>query len=344
VRISRAGVHVFPRMLKPIDTELRTTRSERISTGVPGLDTMLGGGTLRGNAIMIAGPSGSGKSTLATQFIAEGVRRGEPGVIAGFEETPPKYIEQANGFGFDMERAVREGQVELVYLRPLDLSVDETLYAIQDAVDRVKARRVVIDSLTGLEIALAPMFKEDFRESMYRLLGALTGAGISIMMTVEITESYTELRFSPHAVSFMTHDIILQRYVEIAGELKTIMTVVKTRGRAHSSELRRYEVTSRGVVVGDVVRDYEGLITGVPRLTQGAAGSEVQGSEGERAVLEALAQQRAAATEATLRRLTGLPQQALRRILVDLTRSKQAMRTRRAGQSTYRLPKTQRRD
>ncbi len=268
VRMSDSGVQVFPRMLKPVDSELRTTSSERISTGVAGVDDMLGGGTLRGNTLLIAGPSGSGKTTLATQFIAEGARRGEPGVIAIFEETPPKYAEQASGFGFDMQKMVDEGKVELMYLRPLDLSLDETLYELQQAVDRVKARRVVIDSITALEIALAPTFKDDFRESLYRLLGALTGAGITVMMTVEITESYTELRFSPHAVSFMTHDIILQRYVELDGELQNIMTVIKTRGRAHKQELRIYTITDAGLIVGDVLRGYEGVITAVPRAVK----------------------------------------------------------------------------
>jgi circadian clock protein KaiC len=265
-RLSADGLQIFPRMLTPVETELKTTPNEYISTGVPGVDDLLGGGTLRGNVLMVAGPSGSGKTMLATQFIAEGVKRGEPGVIALFEETPPKYAQQAKGFGFDMQNAINEGKVELVYLRPLDLSVDETLYAIQVAVDRVKARRVVIDSLTGLEIALAPPFKEDVRESLYRMLGALTGAGISVMMTIEITESYTELRFSPHAVSFMTHDIVLQRYVEIDGELKTVMTVIKTRGRGHKRELRCYEITDRGLTMGDVIRGYEGVITAVPRF------------------------------------------------------------------------------
>jgi circadian clock protein KaiC len=267
VRISAGGLEVFPRMLTPVQTELKKhAKNEFVSTGVPGLDDLLGGGTLRGNVLMLAGPSGSGKTTVATQFIAEGVKRGEPGVIALFEETPPKYAQQAKGFGFDMQQAIDEGKVELVYLRPLDLSVDETLYAIQLAVDRVKARRVVIDSLTGLEIALAPPFKEDVRESLYRLLGALTGGGVSVMMTIEVTESYTELRFSPHAVSFMTHDIVLQRYVEINGELQTVITVVKTRGRGHKRELRSYEITDRGLTLGDVIRGYEGVITAVPRF------------------------------------------------------------------------------
>jgi circadian clock protein KaiC len=282
VRINGDGVQVFPRMTKPVDTEFKPNHAGMMSTGVPGLDDLLGGGTLRGNVLMVAGPSGSGKTTVATQFIAEGIKNGEPGVIALFEETPPKYAEQAQGFGFDMPKAVRDKLVELVYLRPLDLSVDETLYEIQAAVERLKARRVVIDSLTGFEIALAPPFKEDVRGSLYRLLGALTGAGVSVMMTIEITESYTELRFSPHAVSFMTHDIILQRYVELDGELKNVMTVVKTRGRAHRKDLRRYEITEQGVVVGDVIRGYEGVITAVPRFIGDRAKLDDQGESGQR--------------------------------------------------------------
>ena len=86
----------------------------------------------------------------------------------------------------------------MVYVRPLDLSMDETLYAIQAAVDKVGAKRVVLDSISGLEAALAPAFKEDFLESLYRLLGALTGVGITILLTVEVTEPYNDMRFTPH--------------------------------------------------------------------------------------------------------------------------------------------------
>jgi len=124
----------------------------------------------------------------------------------------------------------------------------------------------VIDSLTGLEIALAPSFEEDFRESLYRLIGRLTGSRISILMTVENNDSYTELKFSPHAVSFMTNDIILQRYVEIDSQLKRVMTVIKTRSRKHPSDIRTYEITDRGIVVGDRLSDYQGIISGVPQL------------------------------------------------------------------------------
>ena len=139
IRISKEGVIAFPRMLKPVEEVQSTISRELISTGIAGLDEMLGGGTLRGNAVLIAGPVGSGKTTTAVQFIEEGVKHKEPGVVVIFEETAPKYLDQAKALGFDLEAYAKQGLVEIVYVRPLDLSMDETLYAIQTAVDKISA-------------------------------------------------------------------------------------------------------------------------------------------------------------------------------------------------------------
>jgi len=268
LRITSDGVSVFPRMVKPIEHRIEVQPTRYISSGIAGLDDMLGGGMIAGSALLVAGPAGSGKSTVAIQFLAEGVKRGEPGVLAMFEETPLKYLEQARGFDIDLEEMVRANMLKQIYVRPLDLSVDETLFEIQNAVQEVSAKRVVIDSLTGLEIALAPSFEQDFRESLYRLIGALTGDGITIMMTVENNDDYTELRFSPHAVSFMTNDIVLQRYVEVDSRLKRIMTIIKTRSRKHSEDIRSYEITGSGIVVGDRLEGMIGIIGGTPRRRQ----------------------------------------------------------------------------
>jgi circadian clock protein KaiC len=266
VRITADGVQVFPRLMKALGESTGSdVPNKMISVGVAGLDEMLGGGTKPGSSILVAGPAGTGKTCLALQFISEGVRNGEPGVMALFEETESKYVEQAQGLGVDIGEMSKKGLVEIVYARPLDLSVDEMLYAMEEAILRIGAKRVIIDSITGLEAALAPTFKEDFRESLYRLIGALTSSGVTLMMTVEQTESYNELRFTPHAISFLTHDVILQKYVEIEGELRTVMTVIKTRGRKHSREFREYTIGEEGIMVGEAMRDYNGIITGVPR-------------------------------------------------------------------------------
>ena len=200
-RITERGVQVFPRLIfglpetPPVAQRARPgARPPRLSVGVPRLDEMLGGGIPSGYSVLVAGPSGSGKTVLATEFLREGARHGEPGVIAVFEKRPSEYA-QTSAVGLD--QAVRDGQVGIIHTRPLDLSIDETLHELTEAIHRLKARRVVIDSLSGFELALAPTFREDFRESLYRLVAALTGMGVTVMMTAELEDSYTDLRFSP---------------------------------------------------------------------------------------------------------------------------------------------------
>ena len=202
-RITRDGLKVFPRLPKPEADPARADASQavapvqgRLSTGVRGLDEMLGGGVPRGYSAMVAGPSGSGKTVLAGQFIVEGVSRGERGVIAVFEKHPAGYL-RTTALGDTLGRMIHDGQITMVYLRPLDLSVDEALYELRETIARTKAQRVTIDSLSGFEMAVSPGFREDFRESLYRLVGVLTGLGVTVMMTIEIEDGYTELRLGP---------------------------------------------------------------------------------------------------------------------------------------------------
>jgi circadian clock protein KaiC len=263
-RITEEGLHVFPRTEIQLDLGGRPRPTGRLSTGVEGLDAMLHGGIPAGDSALVAGPAGSGKTLLCTHFVAEGVRLGEKAVVAVFEENPEAYSSRAASLGFDIDAMVERGDLRIIYLRPLDLSTDEALQAIQDAVQDLTASRVVMDSLSGFESALAQTVRDDFRESLYRMVTALTRAGVTVLMTVEVTEEYTSLRFSPHAISFLTDDLILQRYVELEGRLRKVMAVVKMRGSDHSKEWRAYEVTPQGVAVGEGLTAYRGIITGLP--------------------------------------------------------------------------------
>jgi circadian clock protein KaiC len=264
-RITDGGLQIFPRI--PEQTLKRATQKrERQSTGVPGMDEMIGGGIITGDAVMLTGPAGSGKSTVATQFMVAGLRAGETGVIAVFEEYPEEYIARANTRNPEVGAMIKAGKLEVIYLRPLDLSVDEALFAILEGVDRLGAKRVVIDSLSGFEVALAPTFREDFRESLYRLVGTLTATGVTVFMTAEVSEAFSEARFTTEKVSFITDEIFVQRYIELEGELRRVMAVIKMRGSDHSHEFRMYEVTAKGVLVGGPLKEYDGIITGVPTL------------------------------------------------------------------------------
>ncbi len=270
-RITSDGIQVFPRVIVPRKepqypaTGATRTPPERLSIGVKALDEMLGGGIPAGYSVLLAGPSGSGKSVLASTFISEGARRDQPGIIAVFEKRPNEYA-QSGPDGQRFERLVRERKVGIIQTRPLDLSIDEMLNEIVEAIQRLKARRLVIDSLSGFELALAPTFREDFRESLYRMVAVLTGMGITMMMTAELEDSYADLRFSPHGTAFLTDAIIMQRYIELKGQLRRAIAVVKVRGSAHSKDLRAFEITDQGVVIGDPLGAYEGLLTGRPEL------------------------------------------------------------------------------
>ena len=187
-------------------------------------------------------------------------------MVVVFEKRPHDYLRSAPP-NLSLDPLVRRGQVRMLHLRPLDLSVDETMEEIRAAVVELGARRVVIDSLSGLELALAPTFRDDFRESLYRMVGALTVLGTTVLLTAEQTDGYDELRLSPHGVSFLADAIVLQRYVELDGRLQRFMTVVKMRGHAHSKELRLYEITADGLVVGEPLSGFRGLLTGAPTRT-----------------------------------------------------------------------------
>jgi circadian clock protein KaiC len=263
-RITDSGVQAFPRTLGLTGRKCRASGQRRLSTGVPELDAMMGGGIPEGDSVLVAGSSGTGKSILATQFIAEGLRQGEPGIVAVFEERPHEYVRRAAGLGMDLETPQKLARLEILYLRPMDLSVDETLHEILDAVQRTGAKRLAIDSLAGFEMALAPGFRADFRESLYRMIAALTGTGVTILSTIEMQETFTEFPVTPFAISFLTDDIVRMRYVSLDGQLRKVMSVIKMRGGDHSKDIREYEITSRGLEIGGRFEEHGRLGGGLP--------------------------------------------------------------------------------
>jgi circadian clock protein KaiC len=316
-RISEAGLRVFPRASIPVAKTKRAQLLSRGSTGVEGLDDLLGGGIPFGDAVLVSGPSGAGKSVLAAQFIQAGALQGEPGVIAVFEEHPLEYVRRAQSLGIDLEQLEQQGMLKIIYVRPLDLSPDETLFEIRESVQTIDAKRVVIDSLTGFELALAPTFRTDFRESLYRLVGALTGSDIIVLMTMEIVQSSTDLRLSPYVISFLADNIILLRYIESAGALTKGLRVIKMRNSNHSKDLWQYEITAQGMIVRESLIGDSGTNTGT--VVAPAEGRQTLYSgltKQETVVLQALIELSEAPTHALARRI-GLPEGPILNAILD---------------------------
>ena len=265
-RINQDGIQIFPRAIVGRGTNGDASKpakvDARIAMGVAGLDEMMGGGLPVGYSLLLVGPSGSGKTVLATEFLAEGVRRGEPGVIAAFEKTPSQLLSNK------LNILVQAGQVGMIDTRSLDLSIDQTLHDLIEMINRMQAKRVVIDSLSGFELALAPEFREDFRGSLYRMIAELTSMGITILMLAELEDRYTDLRFSPYGSAFLADAIVVQRYIELDGQFKRVLSVVKVRGSEHSKDIRLFDITDHGIVLGKTLNEYVGIMSGRPMVNE----------------------------------------------------------------------------
>ena len=263
-RIGTAGLHVFapPKADAPRDDPKAPMPAERLRMGVAGLDEMMGGGLPRGYSMLVAGPTGAGKSLLASAFLVEGARNGQTGVIAAFEQRPNKSRGKA------LADLITAGKIGVIDARAPGLSVDEIATLLIAEIRRLKATRVVIDSLSGFELALAPTFREDFRESLSRMVVALASVGATVLMTSELEDRYDDLRFSPYGTAFLTDAIIVQRYIEVDSRLLRVMAVAKLRASTHSNELRLFSIDDDGIQIGKKLEGYEGLLGGRPTRRQ----------------------------------------------------------------------------
>lgn len=259
-RINDDGINIFA----PV--QISTARNKksvwpithRLKMGVPHLDEMMGGGLPCGYSLLVAGPSGSGKSNLASAFLEEGARNGETGVIAAFEQRAQE------SRGAKISELITSDRIGVIDTLALSLSVNEVSTLLIAEIQRLKATRVVIDSLSGFELSLAPTFREDFRESMAQMVLALASTGATVVMTSELEDRYDDLRFSPYGTAFLTDAIIVQRYIEVDSRLQRVMAVVKVRSSAHSNELRLFNIDSDGIKIGAMLDDHEGLLGGRP--------------------------------------------------------------------------------
>lgn len=261
-RITNAGIEVFQRAVVGITTGGEANQSgalQRLTLGIPALDAMMGGGLPSGYSMLVVGPTGCGKTVLVTQFLAAGASLGEPGVLAAFEKGPSQLL---NG---TLDTLLKAGKIGVIDTHALSMSIDETLHELIAMIDKMHAKRVVIDSLSGFELAVAPEFREEFRGSLYRMIAVLTGKGVTVLMTSELEDRYTELRFSPFGSAFLADAIVMLRYVQIAGELKRAIAVVKVRASAHSAALRLFNIEDNGISIGEPLSHYDAILSDSPK-------------------------------------------------------------------------------
>jgi circadian clock protein KaiC len=242
-RITPRGLHVFPRLADQLDLSSYSLESERISTGVPALDELLGDGFWPGASTLVCGPSGVGKTLMGLHFIFNGAGLGQPGIIATLQENRTQLERIVKGFGWSLDN---DG-IHLMSRTPVDMYIDEWVYDLLELAERVGARRILIDSLAGLGLATAD--PGQVQEWMYSLINRLSRAGVSLLMTLEVAELFELVRISDNSLSHLSDNVVLLRYLREGDRLQRALTVLKTRASSHDPVIRPFEITGDGITL-----------------------------------------------------------------------------------------------
>lgn len=254
-----SGIQAIP--LSAIELQHRSSEV-RVPTGVDGMDDLCGGGFFRDSIVLVSGATGTGKTLIVTEFLDGGVSNDERCLIFAFEESREQLFRNATGWGVDFEKLENDGKLKVVCLYPEVMGLEDHLINMKQQIEQFGPHRVAVDSLSALErvatfkgfrefvIGLTSFIKE--RE----ITGLFTSTTPTLMGGTSVTESH---------ISTITDTIILLRYVELFGEIRRGMTVLKMRGSPHEKEIREFTIDNRGMHIGTPFRNVVGILAGTPQ-------------------------------------------------------------------------------
>lgn len=259
-RIRRGGLEVFPRL---VAAEHRSDSSrERLPSGLAGLDRLIGGGLERGTSTLIAGASGTGKSTVAALFCANAAASGVNSALFIFDESKNTLFSRLDGLNIDLKRHVQAGRVSVNQVDPAELSPGEFVHRIRQAVTEQGASIVVIDSLNGY---LNAMPDEKFLiAQLHELLTFLGHRGVATVLVSAQQGLISSHMSSPIDASYLADAVLLMRYFETEGEVRQAISAVKMRGGEHERSIREFSMSKGALAIGEPLREYRGVLTGVP--------------------------------------------------------------------------------
>jgi circadian clock protein KaiC len=258
--IRRGGLFVFPRLVAAEHRQVTTGR--RLPSGIEALDNLIGGGLEEGTSTLIVGAAGTGKSTIAAQFMAAAAARGERAAMWLFDENPSTLLSRCRGLGVDIESGLEDGRIVLKQVDPAELTPGEFVAAIRTAVEDRGVKVVVIDSLNGF---LNAMPEERFLTiQLHELLSYLAQKHVATLIIGAHQGLIGGPMVTPVDASYLADAVILLRYFEAHGEVCQAISVVKKRGSAHERTIREVRLDTGGIRIGNVLRDFRGVLTGVP--------------------------------------------------------------------------------
>jgi circadian clock protein KaiC len=266
-RIVTGGVEVYPRVLQ--DEPKVDVSGVSILSGSKPLDELLGGGITCGTSTLITGAAGTGKSVLCTQFARAEIKRGKKVLFYLFDERMATFKLRSAELGMEMDDARQSRQLKMTQVEPTELSPGEFASQVVKAVENDKCSMVIIDSINGY---MQSMPEERLLAiQIHELLSFLSNNGVTCIMTLVQHGIFGNPVDEAVEVSYLADTVILMRYFEVAGTVRQAISVVKKRSGNHERTIRECKVQKGGLFVGEPLRDFQGVLTGVPRYTGGAA-------------------------------------------------------------------------
>ena len=242
-RITADGLELYPRLVAPRVPEQYDVLAERLPTGIPGLDALMGGGLFAGSTTLVVGMTGAGKTTTALQFALEGVKRGEHVIYINFQENPAQLRNAIASLGSDPDELQRRG-LRLLYASPVELQIDSIVVEIFEAIKTSEVRRLVIDAIGDLATAAGD--SQRLHNYLYSLIQHFAVRGVTTMMTLESGEDFTGVsRSHDQRFSYMSDNLIYLAWsIEKVG--RRTLRIVKMRGSAHEHAPREFAIDDRG--------------------------------------------------------------------------------------------------
>lgn len=260
-------MQVYPRLVAA--NFRREGANELVSSDLPALDALLGGGLDRGTSTLLIGATGTGKSSLASHFVIAAANRGERSAMFLFDESPRALFTRSRGIGLDIEGGVAAGTIAVHPIDPAELSPGEFIHRIRHAVEHDDARVIIIDSLNGY---INAMPEEHFvMIQLHELLTYLGQLGV-VTLLINAQQGLIGHMSSSIDVSHLADTVVLLRYFETRGEVRQAMAVLKKRTGAHERTIRELTLGADGLTVGEPLRRFRGVLTGVPQETEADGG------------------------------------------------------------------------
>jgi circadian clock protein KaiC len=259
--IETGGLSIYPRLIaaehKP------GFERKAVLSGIEALDSLFNGGIDTGTSTLFIGPAGCGKSTLALRYAVSSAQRGEKAVIFTFDEALATLLERAKGLGMDVAPLLADGRIEIQQIDPAEVAPGEFVSGVRRLVDEENLRVVVLDSLNGF---LNAMPHEQFLSmQLHELLSYLGQQGVATILTLA-QHGFIGSMQTPIDVSYLADSVLLFRYFEFAGEVRQALSVLKKRSGPHERAIRELVLGNGGITVGEPLRDFKGVLSGVPNF------------------------------------------------------------------------------